>query len=188
VTELSPAIAPFWRALEAHRPQISFHKANSRDTQAIRKNLLVYAPAAILQIRNDGGGLMAVWRSMTAMTLMVLNSLWVVTAASADQQLTDIKQTVNEIIGSCALRGSPADYLKESLSSGLEDFLRQSIKAKSADLAKLNDMLGQLPTGTEEILRDLKSEKGVQTFFSIYFECIRHQASLKLKSWNIDLK
>jgi hypothetical protein len=131
---------------------------------------------------------MPVWRSMTAMTLMVLSSLCVVAAASADQQLTDIKQTVNEIIGSCALKGGPADYFKESLSSGLEDFLRQSIESKSADLAKLNDMLGQLPTGTEEILSDLKSERGVQTFFSVYFECIRRLTSLKLKSLNIDLK
>ena len=131
---------------------------------------------------------MAVWRCKRAMTLMVLNSLCLVTAASADQQLTDVKQAVNEIVGSCALKGGPADFLKESLSSGLEDFLRQSIEAKSADLAKLNDMLGQLPTGTEEILRDLKSERGVQTFFSIYFDCIRRLTSLKLKSLNIDLK
>ncbi len=65
---------------------------------------------------------MAVWRSMAAMTLMVLNSLCVAAAAPADQQLTDIKQTVSEIIGSCALKGGPADYLKESLSAGLEDF------------------------------------------------------------------
>jgi hypothetical protein len=131
---------------------------------------------------------MAVWRSMRAMTLMVLNSLCLVTAASADQQLMDVEQAVNEIVGSCALKGGPADSLKESLSSGLEDFLRQSIKAKSADLAKLNDMLGQLPTQTEEILRDLKNEKSVQTFFSIYFDCIRRLTSLKLKSLNIDLK
>ena len=131
---------------------------------------------------------MAVSRSITAMTLMALNSLCVVTAAFADQQSTDIKQTVNEIVGSCALKGGPADYLKESLSSGLEEFLRQSIKSKSADLAKLNDMLGQLPTGTEEILSDLKSDRAVQTFFSIYFDCIRRLTSLKLKSLNIDLK
>ena len=131
---------------------------------------------------------MAVWLSMRAMTLMVLNSLCLVIAASADQQSMDVEQTVNEIIGSCALRGGPADHLKESLSSGLEDFLRQSIKAKSADLAKLNDMLGQMPTETEEILRDLKNEKAAQTFFSIYLDCIRRLTSLKLKSLNIDLK
>ena len=131
---------------------------------------------------------MAVRRSITAMTLVALNSLCLVTAASADQQMTDIKQTVSEIIGSCALKGGPADYLKESLSSGLEDFFRQYIEAKSADLAKLNDMMGQLPTQTEEILRDLKNEKSVQTFFSIYFDCIRRLTGLKLKSLNIDLK
>jgi hypothetical protein len=82
----------------------------------------------------------------------------------------------------------PADSLKESLSSGLEDFLRQSIEAKSADLAKLDDILGQLPTGSEEILRDLKNEKAVQTFFSVYFDCIRRLTSRKLKSLNIDPK
>ena len=131
---------------------------------------------------------MAVWRSMTAMTLAALNSLCPVTAAFADQQLTDIEQTVSEIVGSCALKGGPADYLKEPLSSGLEDFLRQSIEAKSADLAKLSDMLGQLPTGSEGIRSELKSDKGVQTFFSVYFDCIRRLTSLKLKSLNIDLK
>jgi hypothetical protein len=36
----------------------------------------------------------------------------------------------------------PADFLKEALGSGLEDFLRQSIEMKSVDLAKLTDMLG----------------------------------------------
>ena len=131
---------------------------------------------------------MAVSRCKRAMTLMVLNSLCVVTAGSADQQSMDVEQAVNEIVGSCALKGGPADFLKESLSSDLEDFLRQSIEAKSADLAKLNDMLGQLPTGTEEILGDLKSERAVQTFFSVYFDCIRRLTSLKLKSLNIDLK
>jgi hypothetical protein len=78
--------------------------------------------------------------------------------------------------------------LKEGLSSGLEDFLRQSIEAKSADLAKLDDMLGQLPTGTEEILRELKNEKAVQTFFSVYFDCVRRLAIRKLKSLNTDPK
>jgi hypothetical protein len=131
---------------------------------------------------------MAVWRCKRAMALTVLNLLCLVTAASADQQSMDVEQAVNEIVGSCALKGGPADFLKESLSSGLEDFLRQSIEAKSADLAKLDDMLGQLPTGSEEILRDLKNEKGVQTFFSIYFDCIRRLTGLKLKSLNIDLK
>jgi hypothetical protein len=131
---------------------------------------------------------MAVWRCKRAMALMILNSLCLVTAVSADQQSMDVEQAVNEIVGSCALKGGPADFLKESLSSGLEDFLRQSIEAKSADLAKLDDMIGQLPTGSEEILRDLKNEKAVQTFFSVYFDCIRRLTSRKLKSLNIDLK
>jgi len=131
---------------------------------------------------------MAVWRCNRAMTLMVLSSLCVVTAASADQQLMDVEQAADEIVGSCALRGSPADSFRESLSSGLEDFLRQSIEAKSADLAKLDDMLGQLPTGSEEILRDLKNDKAVHTFFSVYFDCIRRLAIRKLKSLDIDPK
>ena len=131
---------------------------------------------------------MAVWRCKRAMALMILNSLCLVTAVSADQQSMDVEQAVNEIVGSCALKGGPADFLKESLSSGLEDFLRQSIEAKSADLAKLDDMIGQLPTGSEEILRDLKNEKAAQTFFSVYFDCIRRLTSRKLKSLNIDLK
>jgi hypothetical protein len=131
---------------------------------------------------------MAVWRCKRAMTLIVLNSLCLVTAASADQQSMDVEQAVNEIVGSCALKGGPADFLKEPLSSGLEDFLRQSIEAKSADLAKLDDMLGQLPTGSEEILRDLKNEKSVQTFFSVYFDCIRRLTIRKLKSLDIDPK
>jgi hypothetical protein len=53
----------------------------------------------------------------------------------------------------------PADSLKEALSSGLQDFLRQSIEAKSVDLAKLTDMLGQLPTQTEDILGDRRTRR-----------------------------
>jgi len=46
----------------------------------------------------------------------------------------------------------PAGALKEALNSGLDNFLRQSSEAKSADLAKLTDTLGQLPAQTEDIL------------------------------------
>jgi hypothetical protein len=45
-----------------------------------------------------------------------------------------------------------------------------------------------LPTGTVAIRKDLKNEKAVQMLFSVYFDCLRRLASLKLKSLNIDIK
>jgi hypothetical protein len=48
-------------------------------------------------------------------------------------------------------------------------------------------MLEQLPTDTEEAGAALKSENARQAFFTIYFNCIRHQVSLRLRSLGVTL-
>jgi hypothetical protein len=116
--------------------------------------------------------------SLVAWTLSCL-----VTAATA-QQSPDLKQTVKEVVSACAL-GGPTSYFEQALSSNLEDFLRQAIETKSADPVMLDNLLERLPTNTDEMRAQLKSERARQTFFAIYFDCIRHQVSLKLKSLGI---
>ena len=121
-----------------------------------------------------------------AMTLVVWNLLCFLPAASADQQLPDVTQAVNEIVASCAI--GPTSALKEPLSSKLEEFLQQSIKTKSAKSDNLTNMFGQLPIDTEEALAVLKDERARKAFFGIYFDCIRHQVGLRLKSLTIDIE
>jgi hypothetical protein len=104
--------------------------------------------------------------------------------AGAAQQSPDLKQMVMEIVSACAL-GGPTSSFKQTLSSNLEDFLHQAIETKSADPVMLNNLLEQLPTDTDEMRAQLKSERARRTFFAIYFDCIRHQVSLKLKSLGI---
>jgi hypothetical protein len=117
------------------------------------------------------------------MTLVVANMLCLVPAASDDRQLPDVKQIVHEIVDACAI--GPTNSLKEALSSNLEKFLRQAIETKSADPVTLNNLLERLPTDTDETRAQLKNERARQTFFTIYFDCIRHQVGLKLKSLGI---
>ena len=121
-----------------------------------------------------------------AMTLAVWNLLRFLAAASADQQLPDVTQAVNEIVAACAIE--PTSALKEPLSSKLEEFLQQSIKTKSAKSVNLTVLFGQFPTDTEEALAVLRDERARKAFFAIYFNCIGHQVGLKLKSFGIDLE
>ena len=120
------------------------------------------------------------------MALVGWNLLCFLAAASADQQLPDVTQAVNEIVAACAI--GPTSALKEPLSSKLEEFLQQSIKTKSAKSADLTALFGQFPTDTEEALAVLRDERARKAFFAIYFNCIGHQVGLKLKSFGIDLE
>lgn len=121
-----------------------------------------------------------------AMVFAVWNSLCLATIASADQQLPDVTQLVNEIIGACAI--VPMNTLKEPLSFKLVEFLRHSIETRVAKSAALTDMFAQLPTEAEKGLEQLKDPRARQFFTSIYFNCIRQQTSLRLKSLNIPLE
>jgi hypothetical protein len=114
-------------------------------------------------------------------TVVLANALCLATAAAGEK--FPIKQAVAEIIAACAI--GPTDYLKEDLSTSLEEFLRLSIETRSANYDKLMDMLKKLPTNTVEAMAQLKNEKGRETFFAAYFNCLRHQASLKLKSFGV---
>ena len=58
-------------------------------------------------------------------------------------------------------------------------------KIRSANYDKLMDMLNRISTNTEEAMIQLKNERARQTFFSAYFNCLRHQASLKLKAFGV---
>src|SRR5215470_12741287 len=71
-----------------------------------------------------------VWSLVTVVVWSLL--CWLATA-SADEQLPDVTQAVNEAVAACAI--GPTSALKEPLSSRLEEFLQQSIKAKSAKSA-----------------------------------------------------
>jgi hypothetical protein len=121
-----------------------------------------------------------------AMILVVWNLLCFPAVASADQQLLDVTQAVNEIVAACAI--GPTSALKEPLISRLEEFLQQSIKTKSAKSADLTALFGQFPTDTEEALAALKDERARKAFFAIYFNCIGHQVGLKLKTFGIDIE
>jgi len=120
------------------------------------------------------------------MALVGWNLLCFLAAASADQQLPDVTQTVNEIVAACAI--GPTSALKEPLSSRLEEFVQQSVKTKSAKFANLTDMFGHLPIDIEEALAVFKDERARKAFFAIYFNCIGHQVGLKLKSLGIDIE
>ena len=124
--------------------------------------------------------------SMRAMIFAVCNLLCLAAVASADQQLPDVTQAVDEIIAACAIL--PMNTLKAPLSSKLEDFLRRSLETKSAKSSDLADLLAQLPTDTEQGLEHVKDPRARSFFFSTYFTCISQQTSLKLKSWNITLE
>jgi hypothetical protein len=125
---------------------------------------------------------MRTWSSLLVVTLAVANALSFAPPAGG-QQLTPIKQAVTEIVGACAI--GPTSSIKDAVSATLEEFLRESIETQSANYNKLMDMLGRLPTNTEEAIMQLKNERARQTFFSAYFNCLRHQASLKLKSFGL---
>jgi hypothetical protein len=116
------------------------------------------------------------------LTVVLANVLCFATAASGGE-IFPIKQAVAEIVAACAI--GPTDYLKEAVSTSLEEFLGQSIETQSANYNKLMDMLKRLPTNTAEAMVQLKNEKGRDTFFAAYFNCLRHQASLKLRSLGI---
>jgi hypothetical protein len=120
-----------------------------------------------------------------AMTLAVWCLLCFPAIASDDQQMPDVTRAVNEIVAACAI--GPTRSLKEPLNSGLEEFLRQSITTKSARSAGLTALFGQLPTDSDEALTALKDERARKAFFAIYFNCINHQVSLKLRSFGIDI-
>ena len=119
-----------------------------------------------------------------AMTLVAWNLLCFLAAASADQQVPEVSQVVNEIVAACAI--GPTNALKEPLSSELKAFLQQSIKTKTAKSADLTALFEQFPTDTEEALVVLRDERARKAFFAIYFNCIGHQVGLKLKSFGID--
>jgi hypothetical protein len=106
-------------------------------------------------------------------------------AASADQQSPDVTQAVNEIVAACAIL--PMNTIEKPLRAKLAEFLRQSLATKSAKSSDLTDLFAQLPTDTEKGLEQVKDPAARNFFFSTYFTCIRQQASLKLKSWNIAL-
>jgi hypothetical protein len=120
-------------------------------------------------------------------TLVVWHLLCFLTAASAaDQQLPDVRQAVNEVVAACAM--GPTSALKEPLSSKLEEFLHQSIRTKSARSADVTALFEQFPTDTKEAVTVLKDQRARKAFFAIYFNCIGHQVSLKLKSLGIDIE
>jgi hypothetical protein len=120
------------------------------------------------------------------MKLVALCLLFFPTFASADRQMPDVTRVVNEIVTACAI--GPTTALKEPLSSKLEEFLRQSIKSKTVRLADLTALFGQLPSDTKEALAVLKDERARKAFFAIYFNCISHQVSLKLKSFSVEIE
>jgi hypothetical protein len=115
-------------------------------------------------------------------TVVLANVLCFATAVPGGEKFP-IKQAVAEIVAACAI--GPTDYLKEAVSTSLEEFLRLSIETQSANYDRLMDMLKRLPTNTAEAMAQLKNEKGRETFFAAYFKCLRHQASLKLKALGI---
>jgi len=126
---------------------------------------------------------MAVAPSEGIMALVSLNLMCAV--ATADPQVLDVKQIVNEVVVACAI--GPSSMLEAPLSSKLDEFIRQSIESKAAKSIALTDMLVQLPTDTDEAQEQLKDPRTKQMFFDIYFNCIRQQTALRLKSLNIAL-
>ena len=127
---------------------------------------------------------MAVVPSEEIMVLVASTLMCVV--AAADPQMPDVKQVANEIVFACTI--GPTSTLESPLSSKLGEFIQQSIVSKSAKSIALTDMLAQLPTDTDEVMEQLKDPKARQMFFAIYFNCIRQQTSLRLKSLNIALE
>jgi hypothetical protein len=132
-----------------------------------------------------GDALMARGHSIRAMTFAVWCLLCLIATASADQQLPNVPQAVDEIIAACAIL--PMNTLKAPLSSKLEEFLRQSLETKSAKFSVLTDLLARLPTDTEKGIEHITDPRARSFFIGHYFNCIGQQTSLKLKSWNIAL-
>ena len=99
---------------------------------------------------------------------------------------SDVSQAVSQIIAACAL--GPTNSFKDVLRARLENFLAHAIETKSANAADLNAIFTQIPTDTEEALQLIPNPRARQGFFAIYFNCIQHQVSLKLKSFNIDFE
>lgn len=122
---------------------------------------------------------------MRAIALAFSTSLLLMTTA-AGQSSSDGRQAVSQVVAACAI--GPTNSFKDLLISKLEYFLQRAMETKSAKSADLMAIFAQMPTDTDEALRQLPAERARQTFFAIYFNCIRDQMRLKLRSLGIDLE
>lgn len=117
-------------------------------------------------------------------TILVLSSLlWPCAGAAADPVQPDLKQAAAEIVGACAT--DPTISYMQALQAGLENYLRSAVDSKSADAAKLDAVFASVQAETAAARSGFKSRWASDTFFAIYFRCIRNQVGLKLTSLGI---
>jgi hypothetical protein len=117
----------------------------------------------------------------------IASAICFLVSASANQQPPPlVTEAVSEIMAACTI--GPTETIKESLRPKLSEFFQKSTRANFAKSADLAALFEQIPTDTEEARAALKDERARNAFFIIYFNCISHQVSLKLRSLDIDIQ
>src|SRR5262249_22623398 len=122
--------------------------------------------------------------AMRIVALPFLSLLLLMAPVAGQPSRPDVKQAASEIIAACAI--GPTKSLHDMLRARLENFLVRAVETKSAKVTDLNAIFAQMPTDTEEALQQLRDPRARQGFFAIYFNCIRDQVRLKLKSFNVE--